>query len=113
MLTPAVYDYQYLPEVPVSDKRHIVFQVKAKADAHIALSSVYGDTDRKTYEVCLLVDLVYVVCYCLYNDISVVYTSCIVVDCNRRLEQQEVMYSIWWTGSYRGGGNNFQHPVRA
>ncbi len=51
MLTPAVYDYQYLPEVPVSDKRWITFRLQAKADAHIALSSVYGDTERKTYEV--------------------------------------------------------------
>jgi nucleoside phosphorylase len=51
VLTPSVYDYQYLPEVPVSNKTHITFRVRAWADAHIALSSVYGDTDRKTYEI--------------------------------------------------------------
>jgi hypothetical protein len=51
VLTPAVYDYQYLPEVPVSDKRWITFRLRAKADAHLALSSVYGDTERKTYEI--------------------------------------------------------------
>ena len=51
MLTPAKYDYQFLPEVSVSKKRSIVFRVRAKADAHIALASVYGDTTEKCYEV--------------------------------------------------------------
>src|SRR6218665_363284 len=53
VLTPAVYDYQYLPEVPVSRKTHVAFRVHAAADAHIALSHVYGDTDRRTYEIVL------------------------------------------------------------
>ncbi len=48
-MTPAVYDYQYLPEVPVSDKSAVSFSVKANSNAHVALSSVYGDTHRKTY----------------------------------------------------------------
>lgn len=53
VLTPSVYDYQYLPEVPVSRKTHVAFRVHAAADAHIALSHVYGDTDRRTYEIVL------------------------------------------------------------
>jgi len=53
VLTPAVYDYQYLPEVPVSKKSSVTFRVRAAADAHIALSNVYGDTERRTYEIVL------------------------------------------------------------
>jgi len=53
VLTPAVYDYQYLPEVAVSKKSHVTFRVRAGADAHVALSMMYGDTDRKTYELVL------------------------------------------------------------
>ena len=49
VMTPAVYDYQYLPEVPVSNKTSVSFRLKAKSNAHVALSSVYGDTERKTY----------------------------------------------------------------
>ena len=51
MLTPNKYDYQYLPEVPVSNKRMISFSVRAQADVHIALSSVYAVTDVDTYEI--------------------------------------------------------------
>lgn len=51
VLTPAVYDYQYLPEVAISKKTYVKFKVRAKADAHIALSMAYGDTERRTYEV--------------------------------------------------------------
>jgi Farnesoic acid 0-methyl transferase len=53
VLTPAVYDYQYLPEVPVSKKSHVTFRVCAAADAHVALSMTYGDTKWTTYEVTL------------------------------------------------------------
>ena len=53
MITPSVYDYQYLPEVPVSKKTHVSFRVRAAAEAHVALSNVYGDTDRRTYEIVL------------------------------------------------------------
>lgn len=53
VLTPAVYDYQYLPEVPVSRKNHVTFRIMASAEAHVALSHVYGDTDRRTYEIVL------------------------------------------------------------
>jgi len=53
VLTPALYDYQYLPEVAVSKKSHATFRVRAGADAHVALSTMYGDTDRKTYELVL------------------------------------------------------------
>jgi len=53
VITPAVYDYQYLPEVAVSKKSHVTFRVRAGADAHVALSTMYGETDRKTYELVL------------------------------------------------------------
>jgi len=53
VLTPAVYDYQYLPEVAVGRKSHVTFRVRAGADAHVALSTMYGETDRKTYELVL------------------------------------------------------------
>ena len=53
MLTPAKYDYQCLPEISVSRKHHIAFRVCAMSDAHIALSSVYGDTSDGTYEIVL------------------------------------------------------------
>lgn len=45
-----MYDYQYLPEVSVTRKTFITFRVRARADAHIALSCVYGDTDERTHE---------------------------------------------------------------
>ena len=48
-----MYDYQYLPEVPVSKKSKVSFRLRAAADGHVALSYVYGDTDRRTYEVVL------------------------------------------------------------
>ena len=51
VLTPAVYDYQCMPEVPVHNKTALSFLVRAKSDAHVALSSVYGDTRRNTYEI--------------------------------------------------------------
>ena len=53
VLTPAVYDYQYLPEVAVSRKCHVALRVRAAAWAHVALSTVYGDTDHQTYEIVL------------------------------------------------------------
>ncbi|XP_013402294.1 uncharacterized protein LOC106167937 isoform X1 [Lingula anatina] len=51
VLTPAVYDYQYLPEVPVTDKTWITFRLRAGCNGNIALSSIYGETDSKTYEI--------------------------------------------------------------
>jgi hypothetical protein len=51
VLTPAKCDYQCLPEVPVSTKTSVSFRVRAKSSAHVALSSVYGDTRESTYEV--------------------------------------------------------------
>ena len=51
VLTPAVYDYQYLPEVNVTHKTEVTFRVRAKSNAYVALSSVYGETTDKTYEI--------------------------------------------------------------
>ena len=56
VLTPAKYDYQCLPEVSVSRKRYVAFRVCAMSDAHIALSSVYGDTSEGTYEIVIGAD---------------------------------------------------------
>ena len=47
-----MYDYQYLPEVSVNKgKTFITFRVRARADAHVALSNVYGNTDERTHEI--------------------------------------------------------------
>ena len=35
----------------MSRKSHVCFRLMASGDAHVALSHVYGDTDRRTYEV--------------------------------------------------------------
>ncbi|XP_074658001.1 uncharacterized protein LOC141910980 isoform X2 [Tubulanus polymorphus] len=51
VLTPDKYDYQFVPEVPVTDKRFITFRVKAAANAHICLSAIYGNLQQKTVEV--------------------------------------------------------------
>ena len=53
MLTPAIYDYQFVPEVKVSDKNLLTFRVKAASDAHIALSATYGEIQLMTYEITL------------------------------------------------------------
>ncbi|XP_064608504.1 uncharacterized protein LOC135472764 isoform X4 [Liolophura sinensis] len=49
--TPDSYTYQLVPEVQVSSKEFLAFKLKAGGDAHIALSAVYGDLERKTHEI--------------------------------------------------------------
>lgn len=56
VFTPASYTYQLVPEVQINNKTFITFMVKAAADAHVALSAVYGDVDRKTYEIVIGTD---------------------------------------------------------
>ncbi|ELT87065.1 hypothetical protein CAPTEDRAFT_222841 [Capitella teleta] len=56
VLTPAKYDYQCLPEVPVSRKTMVSFSLRAKSVGHVALSSVYGDTRESTYEISIGAD---------------------------------------------------------
>lgn len=51
VFTPAVYSYQLLPEIPVNNKTFITFMLKAAGDAHIALSAVYSELERKTWEI--------------------------------------------------------------
>ncbi|KAK3100647.1 hypothetical protein FSP39_023031 [Pinctada imbricata] len=56
VFTPALYDPMMVPEIPISNKTFITFMVKAAGDAHLALSAVYGDVDRKTYEIVIGAD---------------------------------------------------------
>lgn len=56
VFTPASYTYQLVPEVQINNKTFITFMVKAAADAHVALRAVYGDVDRKTYEIVIGTD---------------------------------------------------------
>ncbi|XP_050414992.2 uncharacterized protein LOC126829267 [Patella vulgata] len=56
VFTPESFTYQFVPEVTVSNKTFLSFRVKASQDAHIALSAIYGDVDRKTYEIVLGAD---------------------------------------------------------
>lgn len=51
VITPDAYTYQFVPEVPVSNKTFLTFQLKAAANAYLALSAVYSDLERKTYEI--------------------------------------------------------------
>lgn len=51
VITPDAYKYQLVPEVPVSNKTFLTFQVKAGANAYLALSAVYSDLERKTHEI--------------------------------------------------------------
>ncbi|XP_052077843.1 uncharacterized protein LOC127715718 [Mytilus californianus] len=51
VFTPAVYTYQLLPEIPIQNKTFITFMLKAAGDAHIALSAVYSELERKTWEI--------------------------------------------------------------
>lgn len=43
VMTPAVYDYQLLPELSLAGKFSVVFSVMAVSDAYVALSAVHGD----------------------------------------------------------------------
>ncbi|XP_059150764.1 uncharacterized protein LOC131937389 [Physella acuta] len=56
VFTPDSYTYRFVPEVAVDNKAFLTFKIKAKCDAQIALCAVYGDVERKTYEVCLGAD---------------------------------------------------------
>ncbi|CAG5123808.1 unnamed protein product [Candidula unifasciata] len=40
-------------EVAVDNKNFLTFKIKAKCDAQIALCAIYGDVERKTFEICL------------------------------------------------------------
>ncbi|ESO90699.1 hypothetical protein LOTGIDRAFT_163977 [Lottia gigantea] len=53
VFTPNSYTYQFVPEVTISNKTSVCFAVKASEDAHVALSAIYGDVDRKTFEIAL------------------------------------------------------------
>ena len=51
VFTPAKYDYVFLPGIRVNHRPYLTFKVKAKCDVHVALSTLYGDTENKTYEI--------------------------------------------------------------
>ncbi|CAL1532447.1 unnamed protein product [Lymnaea stagnalis] len=53
VFTPDSYTYRFVPEVAVDNKNFLTFKIKAKCDAQIALCAIYGDVERKTYEICL------------------------------------------------------------
>lgn len=53
VFTPDSYTYRFVPEVPVDNKNFLAFKIKAGCDAHISLCAVYGDVERKTYEICI------------------------------------------------------------
>ncbi|XP_076468513.1 uncharacterized protein LOC143299208 isoform X2 [Babylonia areolata] len=53
VFTPDAYCYQHVPEVPVNNKTFITFKIKAAGEAYLSLSAVYGDLERKTYEIVL------------------------------------------------------------
>ncbi|GFS17520.1 C3 and PZP-like alpha-2-macroglobulin domain-containing protein 8 [Elysia marginata] len=53
VFTPDSYTYRFVPEVPVDSKTFLAFKIKAGCDAHLSLCAVYGDVERKTYEICL------------------------------------------------------------
>ena len=50
LTTPNRYDYKQL-WYSVQGKTGIVFKVKASNDAHVALSTVRGNTETNTYEI--------------------------------------------------------------
>lgn len=56
VFTPAAYSYYFIPEVPINNKTFLTFMIKAAGDAHIALSAVYSDVDRKTVEIVIGTD---------------------------------------------------------
>nr|KAG5690213.1 hypothetical protein BaRGS_019009 [Batillaria attramentaria] len=53
VFTPDNYCYMHVPEVPVNNKNFLTFKIKTAGEAYIALSAVYGDLERKTYEIVL------------------------------------------------------------
>ncbi|BFZ15111.1 hypothetical protein BsWGS_18149 [Bradybaena similaris] len=53
VFTPDTYSYRFVPEVAVDNKSFLTFKIKAKCDAQIALCAIYGDVERKTFEICL------------------------------------------------------------
>ncbi|KAK3602326.1 hypothetical protein CHS0354_007120 [Potamilus streckersoni] len=56
VFTNNTFTYRNVPEIPVNNKTFLTFMVMASADAHISLSAVYGDVDRKTYEIVIGAD---------------------------------------------------------
>ncbi|XP_035829271.1 uncharacterized protein LOC101849581 isoform X3 [Aplysia californica] len=53
VFTPDNYVYRFVPEVVVDNKTFLTFKIKAKCEANIALCAIYGDVERKTYEISL------------------------------------------------------------
>ncbi|XP_053392841.1 uncharacterized protein LOC123564258 isoform X1 [Mercenaria mercenaria] len=51
LFTPDIYQYNFVPEISMNTKTYLTFMIKAKCDAHIALSANYGELHKKTIEV--------------------------------------------------------------
>ncbi|KAL4240103.1 hypothetical protein ACF0H5_000897 [Mactra antiquata] len=51
LFTPDIYQYNFVPEISMTTKTFLTFMIKAKCDAHIALSATYGELHKKTIEI--------------------------------------------------------------
>ncbi|XP_060064784.1 uncharacterized protein LOC132545130 [Ylistrum balloti] len=51
VFTPATNSFRFIPEVCIKKKSFITFKVKAACDVRVALSSIYGDVNRKAHEI--------------------------------------------------------------
>ncbi|KAH3871563.1 uncharacterized protein LOC127868525 [Dreissena polymorpha] len=51
LFTPDIYQYNYVPEISMSNKTFLTLMIKAKCDAHIALSATYGELHKRTIEI--------------------------------------------------------------
>lgn len=51
LFTPDIYQYNFVPEISMGNKTFLTFMVKAKCDAHVALSATYGELHKKTIEI--------------------------------------------------------------
>ncbi|XP_052791161.1 uncharacterized protein LOC128225157 [Mya arenaria] len=51
LFTPDIYQYNFVPEISMSNKTFLTFMVKAKCDVHVALSATYGELHKRTIEV--------------------------------------------------------------
>lgn len=56
LFTPDIYQYNFVPEISMNTKTYLTFMIKAKCDAHIALSANYGELHKKTIEIVIGAD---------------------------------------------------------
>ena len=51
LYTPDIYQYCFVPEVAIDNSTFLTFMIKAKADAHMALSATLGDLSKRSIEI--------------------------------------------------------------